>query len=428
MREPVETARYQPMLLLVLILISFVNYFDRSLVGIMAESIKRDLTLSDGQLALSTSVAFAISYSLLALPLARFADRGFRKRVIMASIAIWSTMTILMGAVHNIWQLALCRTGVALGESGVLPASHSLVSREFRPAKIALVISILWIGGFLGAASAPLVGGWVVDSIGWRAAFMLIGATSLLLVPMAHAVLREPATEAGRDPDTARPGASGSWVTAMQTLFGQRTFLLLWCGSALLLAAPNANLLYAGPFLIRTFGLSSGDAGAYLAAAYAAPMIGGTLLGGWLFDQLRRRSLALALILPGIGAIGGGLLSIYGWLGDSALTTAICLGAANMLFGLMTAPGYATAQILAPDDMKSTAAATFNLGMALFGASIGPVLAGYLSDALVASSGVRSLGYGLIATTMVTIIGAVTVIIAGIVAPRELPATDRAPA
>lgn len=407
-------ARYQFTLLVALTLINFVNYFDRSLVGIMAEGIKRDLHLSDGALALSTSVAFAVCYSLLALPIARLADRGYQKRVIAASIAIWSSMTFLMGSVHSFWQLATCRIGVALGEAGVLPASHSLVSKEFRPARIALVISTLWIGGFVGAASAPLIGGLIADSLGWRGAFMLVGLASLLLLPLVHFGLRQPVTSGPASDGGVPLPVPGSWTGAVRALFAQPTFRLLWLGSALLLAAPNANLLYAGPFLIRTFGLTQAEAGLYLAAAYAAPMIAGTLVGGWLFDRLRRRSLALALVVPGAGAIAGGLLAIYGWLGDDALQAAMCLGAANALFGLMTAPGYATAQLLAPDGLKSTAAATFNLGMALLGASIGPILAGYVSDALVATSGTGSLRYGLTAATLVTIIGAATIILAGI--------------
>jgi MFS family permease len=413
MRIKAET-RYQVMLLVALTLVNFVNYFDRSLVGIMAEGIKRDLRLSDGALALGTSVAFAICYSLLALPIARLADRGYQKRVIVASIAIWSSMTFLMGSVHSFWQLAACRIGVALGEAGVLPASHSLVSREFRPTRIALMISTLWIGGFLGAAFAPLIGGRIADSLGWRGAFMLVGLASLLLLPLVQFGLRQPAIERRASIAGSTLRAHGSWTGAVRALFAQPTFRLLWLGSALLLAAPNANLLYAGPFLMRNFGLTQGEAGVYLAAAYAAPMIAGTMIGGWLFDRLRRRSLALALVVPGAGAIAGGLLAIYGWLGDDALRAAMCLGAANALFGLMTAPGYATAQLLAPADLKSTAAATFNLGMALLGASIGPILAGYVSDALVATSGADSLRYGLTAATLVTIVGAATIILAGI--------------
>ncbi|MBW7959845.1 MAG: MFS transporter, partial [Candidatus Promineofilum sp.] len=364
-------------------------------------------------LALSTSVAFAISYSLLALPIARFSDRGLQKHVIMASIAVWSSMTFLMGTVQNLGQLAASRFGVALGEAGILPASHSLVSAEFQMAKIARVISILWIGGFLGAASAPLIGGMAADSFGWRGAFMLMGGLSLLLLPVTFLVLRQPAIRGTADTKTASREASSSWVHDVRTLFGQRTFLLLWSGSALLLAAPNANLLYAGPFLIRTFDLSPATAGVYLGFAFGAPLICGTLFGGWLFDRLRRRSLSLALIVPGISVSVGGLVAIYGWWSDDALTATLCLSSANTLFGLITASIYATAQLLAPSNMKSTAAATFNLGMALFGASIGPLLTGYLSDSFAASTGIRSLGYGLTVTTIVTIVGAVMIIIAG---------------
>jgi len=427
MRDTNKTAHYGIMLLLVLTLINFVNYFDRSLVGIMAESIKEDLGLSDGELALSTSVAFTVTYAFLALPIARLADGGLQKRVIMASITVWSFMTFLIGSVQNLWQMAACRMGVAIGEAGILPASHSLVSSEFRAARIGLVIGILWVGGFLGAAAAPLIGGMMAESLGWRKAFMLVGAMSLLLLPITFLVLRQPRASGTAGHDAASQPGPDSWMSVVRTLFAKRTFLLLWCGSALMLAGPQANILYTGPFLIRTFGLGLKEAGLYLAVASAAPMIIGTLLGGWLFDRIRRRSLALALANSGAWVIIGGLVVIYGWFSDDALTATICLSVANLLFGFITAPGYATTQLLAPANMKSTAAAIFNLGMALVGASIGPLVAGYLSDALAASTGVRSLAYGLSAATILTMVGAALMIASGAYAsdvsgPKPAPA------
>lgn len=421
MQETDKTARYQITLLLVLVLINFVNYFDRSLVGIMAEGIKRDLNLTDGELALSSSVAFTVTYALLAIPIARLADGGFQKRVIMASITLWSCMTFLIGSVQSFWQLAASRMGVAIGEAGILPASHSLVSSEFRPDRIAFVIGILWIGGFLGAAAAPLLGGAMADSVGWRNAFMLVGAVSLMLLPITFFVLRRSGASTVSDFEpTLRPGGqAGSWLYVARTLFANRTFLLLWSGSALIMAGPQANVLYSGPFLIRTFGLTAADAGAYLAVAFAAPMIGGTLLGGWLFDRIRRRSLALALINSGAWVIVGGLVVIFGWFSNSPLIATACLALANVLFGFMTAPGYATTQILAPANTKSTAAAIFNMGMSLVGASVGPLVAGYLSDWLAPSFGLRSLSYGLTAATVLTIAGAALLVASGVSASRS---------
>lgn len=422
-----RTMIYPASLLVVLVLINFVNYFDRSLIGIMAEAIMQDLGLSDGELALSTGLAFTITYALLAIPVARIADRGFQKRVIMISIALWSCMTFLIGSVHNLWQLAASRMGVAIGEAGILPASHSLISAEFRAARMALIIGVLWIGGFLGAAAAPVIGGTMVDTLGWRDSFMLVGAASLMLLPIAFFILRQPKAFEAIDTESVSNEPPDSWLSVARRLFANQTFTLLWCGSALMMAGPQANILYAGPFLIRTFGLSSSEAGAYLAVASAAPMIGGTLLGGWIFDRIRRRSLALALVNSGACVLLGGLVVIWGWFSGNALTATVCLAVANTLFGFMTAPGYATTQILAPANMKSTAAAIFNMGMSLVGASIGPLVAGYLSDAVSPSTGVRSLSYGLTAAAVLTLAGAVLVMASGFSASREIRHGERSP-
>src|SRR5690606_15364254 len=55
----------------------------------------------------------------LGLPLAALADRGDRKQIIMASLAVWSAMRALCGLAVAFWQLALARIGVGAGEAGV---------------------------------------------------------------------------------------------------------------------------------------------------------------------------------------------------------------------------------------------------------------------------------------------------------------------
>src|SRR6267154_4233567 len=80
-----ESRAYVVYLLTVLLLINVCNFIDRQLPFILAQSIKRDLGLSDQQIGLFGGLAFAIIYPFLGLPLARLADRYGRKWVLAGS-------------------------------------------------------------------------------------------------------------------------------------------------------------------------------------------------------------------------------------------------------------------------------------------------------------------------------------------------------
>ncbi len=69
---------YQRMAIALLALVYIFNFVDRQVMNILAQSIKTDLQLSDTQLGLITGLAFAIFYSVLGLPIARYAERGDR--------------------------------------------------------------------------------------------------------------------------------------------------------------------------------------------------------------------------------------------------------------------------------------------------------------------------------------------------------------
>src|SRR3546814_20927233 len=117
-------------IMVLLILVMFASFFDRALAGILAENIKRDLNLTDGELGWALGVSFTLFNSILALPIALAADRGYRRTVILASILVWSVMTFLAGFAQNVWQLAITRIGLAIGEAGALPSSHAWVLRS----------------------------------------------------------------------------------------------------------------------------------------------------------------------------------------------------------------------------------------------------------------------------------------------------------
>ncbi|WP_445949545.1 MFS transporter, partial [Sphingorhabdus sp.] len=137
------------------------NFLDRQIVNILAEPISRDLGLSDTQIGLLTGLAFALFYTLLGIPIARYADNSGTNRVglISISLAVWSAMTALCGLAQNFAQLALARVGVGVGEAGCTPAAHSLITDSVPAEKRSSAIAFYGLGIPIGSLLGLVIGG-----------------------------------------------------------------------------------------------------------------------------------------------------------------------------------------------------------------------------------------------------------------------------
>ncbi|MFK7899075.1 MAG: MFS transporter, partial [Myxococcota bacterium] len=162
-------------MLAILVLLYVINYVDRQILSVLLEPIKQDLQVSDTAMGLLTGLAFALFYTTAGIPIARWADRGSRRNVIIVGVVVWSAMTALSGLARNFAQLALARIGVGVGEATLSPTAHSLISDAFPPERRATALSIYNIGGNVGIMLGFMLGGWIGDTFGWRMAFLVVG-------------------------------------------------------------------------------------------------------------------------------------------------------------------------------------------------------------------------------------------------------------
>src|SRR6185503_2225896 len=82
-------------------IVNAVSYMDRMALSVLAPHIKKDLVLSDAQVGLLTGLAFSLFYAVCGIPIARWADRGIRRNIIVLCLAIWSVMTALSGSARS---------------------------------------------------------------------------------------------------------------------------------------------------------------------------------------------------------------------------------------------------------------------------------------------------------------------------------------
>ena len=395
------TDRYRRYVLGLLVVVYVFNFIDRQILTILLEPIKRDLDLSDGALGFLSGLAFALFYSTLGVPIARWADRGVRRSIIAGALFLWSGMTALTGLAQSFWQLALARVGVGVGEAGCSPPAHALISDYFPADRRATALSIYALGIPIGSAIGVLTGGWVNEFFGWRVAFAVVGVPGLLLAAVVRWTLREPprGLADGRAPEPAPAGESALLV--FRFMLRLPSFRHLSLAGALHAFYGYGAAAFIPAFLIRVHGFETGELATWLALLIAVFGALGTYLGGRVGDWLARRGdPRWYMWVPAVATLATVpfVLGFYLW--PSGYVALLFHVPTSIASAMWLGPTFATTQNLAPLRMRATASALLLLIVNLIGLGMGPWAVGALSDALAVGLGVEAIRYALLGVVL----------------------------
>jgi MFS family permease len=440
--------------LVVLSLATLLNYLDRQIVSILAQSIKADLKLDDAQLGFLLGTAFAVFYSVIGIAMGRISDVLPRKKVMALGLVLWSGMTMLGGAAMNFAMLGFARVGVGIGEAVANPCSHSLVADIFPRRNRAFAMSFVLSGVFAGGALAMFLGGVFLQKWGtmcaavplagacgiapWKAALIAVGLPGFPLALMLLAI-REPA-RAGEKSKSTTSFVLGEFATALPPftlltvwrLGGRRALrgnvllaVMLTAAAAVLVKLTGDIAQWAsfalGAYAVVTWGqvqslrdkplyrLSFGDPTfllATIACAVVACVTGAVSV--WSAPYAMRtfkvdpRQLGLSL---GLIAIAGGLIGVLlgGWIADRWrrvdlrapvwITAIAMLGAIPCILAMMAAP-----------DFHAYLASAFLL--AIFSSSWSPANAALIQDlAIPRMRGSAAASYSLVAIVISSGVG-----------------------
>jgi MFS family permease len=387
-----KEALYRRWLLAILLLVFAFNFVDRLALGIALQDIKDDLGLSDTQLGVLSGIAFALFYSLMGVPIARWADHGNRVTIISITTAVWSVMVAACGLATGFVQLLLTRIGVAIGEAGCLPPAHSLIADNFSRAERPRAVSIYMLGAPLSVVLGYFVAGWINEIYGWRAMFVMLALPGVVLAILVRLTVREPR---GRNP--VRPASQPRFAEVCRTLWANTTFRqLLFCFSVTAFFG-SGMLQWQPAFFVRSYGLQSGELGTWFAGIGASVGLLGTYLGGELAARHARHNERLQL--TAIATVHVALAFIWSGLylsGTHYLAFAL-MALASFLSTAANGPLFATIQTLVPDRMRAVSIALIYLAANLIGMGLGPLVVGALSDAFEPWAGQESLRYALLA-------------------------------
>lgn len=283
--------------------IAIVSAMDAGIVALLLEPMKRELSISDVQIGFANTTVYYISYGLLSTPLGILADRVDRTRLLLGALLLWCGALAVVALSHGLWTLMIGKALMGMANAATLPAALSLYSDLFAPERRASATATYPLGQILGSAAAVLFGGLGSAALArayaahshallgltpWRALFLLISLTALLLAPLLMAV-REP----------ARMEASVRGHASMRELWAYRGFLApLFAGLMALTGLSTGIFTWVAPALMRLYGEQPGDfAGWYSAVQLGAGLVG-VLAAGRFVEMARRRAGRARMMLP----------------------------------------------------------------------------------------------------------------------------------
>ncbi len=166
-------------ILTMLVILGMVTFLDRINISVAGSSIMHDLNLSPAEWGWVQS-AFILSYGLMQIPMGALGDR-FGHRSILAIIVLWwSLFTAFTGMAGGLMSLLVIRFMFGIGEAGSSPCSTGVISRWFEKNEVGKAQGYVWAASRMGGALTPFVVIPVMMTVGWRAAFYLLGALGIV--------------------------------------------------------------------------------------------------------------------------------------------------------------------------------------------------------------------------------------------------------
>jgi EmrB/QacA subfamily drug resistance transporter len=267
---------------------SSLAFIDGSVVNVALPAMRRALNADAGEVQWIVN-AYLLLLGALVLIGGSAGDRYGRRKVFVAGVALFAAASLACALSPNVASLILARAVQGMAAAFVVPASLAILGATFDEKERGAAIGA-WAGfGAVTTAVGPVLGGWLVDVVSWRAIFLINLPIAAATIGLALFAIPE-----SRDPDVDH---------------------LDWLGAAL--AATGLGAM--------TWGLTAAGARGWTSpAVWSALAAGAALLAGFLVSQARQKHPMMPLSLYKSKTFSGANL----------LTLALYFGLTGALFFL----------------------------------------------------------------------------------------------
>jgi len=380
-------AWYMVVVLTIAYILSFV---DRYVFGLLIEPIKADFGLTDLQISMVGSTAFAIFYATMGLPLGYLADRTRRTWMLGIGVLVWSAATVACGLAKNFAQMFFARMAVGAGEATLGPCAMSMISDSFPREKRGTPIAVYSAALSLGAGIASLVSATILvwaNSVPelsmpvfgvvkpWQFVFIVVGLPGILIAALMLTI-KEPPRQIKKD-DTDKRSIRD---TLKHFRRNWKVFSCCMAFSSFMVIVAYSQFFFA-PMFERTWGWPAQQYALWNGIILLAVGPASVFVAGLINDLLYKRGVTDApLVIMIVGAV---LILPTGIVAPLMPTPELAF--AVIVFNTIgiattTATSVTALMNITPSQFRGQTAALYYMVVSMLGLFLGPNTVGALSD------------------------------------------------
>ena len=310
------------------ILGSSLAFIDGSVVNVALPALAHDLKIDPADLSWTIN-AYLLPLGVLILTGGALGDHFGRRRLFQIGLSIFALASLTCAAAPSLAWLLAARGLQGLGAALLMPNSLAILGGAFTGEARGRAIGTWAAAGALAGALGPVLGGWVVDTVGWRAIFLINIPIAAGAGYLAWRYVDE-RTESNSAAPLDAAGAGLATVALGLLTWALTTAAEFHEAHSSSGAAAVGGILLLGAFVWREGKL--GDRAIMPLAMFASPtFVGLTLLTFFLYGSLG----GLVVLLPFF------LIKIDGWLaiaaGAALLPVPVLIGVGSRLMGRVAA-------------------------------------------------------------------------------------------
>ena len=390
-----DSSSYSWFVVFLLCVAAIIAYIDRQIINLLVEQIKSDLGISDTRISLLQGFAFAIFYSIVAIPLGRLVDNYNRKKIIITGMFLWSIATMLCGLSKTFFYLFLSRVFVGIGEASLAPAGMSIISDYFSKKKLTRALSIFNGSGFFGSGVALVIGGFVIGKLidfgsfsipligvlkPWQMTFIVVSLPGLFFLFFVHFFLKEPNRK--KNQNSLNQKEYYSIKDAFIFLLEHKKVLgTVIFGFTLMAMSVFAISAWLPTYFIRTHNMEITDVANIIGLNFLIFGTAGVISGGFFSDWLKKKGYADSNVRAGLicSLVSVPFIFIFPLLDDVMISIALLspvIFFSTMPFGT----GPSALPLLVPNRLRGQMVALYLFFGNLIGQGCGPWLVAFFTD------------------------------------------------